>query len=219
MPSAPSGARAPSPASAVHGVDHLFARARQLGYRIADVSIEGDVAALSVSPPPAAGPGAKAALERVAVADLPGVGRAEIITAAAPPLASAAPDREQERDSQTPGEVALAHRIFADLKAIGFTGEEFALKGRDAYLAFSQQTYRLLPIAIGRAARIVAANAPPEVELITLDMLEDGMTVASVTLQRRDLERAVAEVGSPEEVWSHTTLAGADPRPPARRRQ
>ncbi|MGH6879004.1 MAG: YjbH domain-containing protein, partial [Rhizomicrobium sp.] len=87
--------------------------------------------------------------------------------------------------------------------------------GRHAWLAFSQDSYRLRPVAIGRAARIVAQDSPPEVELITIDLLNDGLSVASVTLLRHDLERAVAAAGSPEEIWAHTTLKGGDPlRPP-----
>ena len=211
----PRGRRRSSPASAAHGVDRLFSGAHQLGFAITDVSLKGNVAALTVSPSPGASPGAEAALERLAVADLPGIVRAEVVTAAAPPAATAVPGRRPDTTSGPPDEVAVAHRIFAGLKAIGFTGEEFALKGRHAYLTFSQAKYRLVPIAIGRAARIVAADSPPEVEVITLDLVEDGMTMASVSLQRRDLERAVVGDGSPEEVWAHTTLAGADPnRPP-----
>jgi hypothetical protein len=194
---------APGPATvqrdAAAGLDRLYAGARSLGYEIADLSIDGDSALLTVEPPPHRAAGGRDALERLAVADLPGIARARI---AAPEIA---PDDQ----------AAFAQQIFADLHAIDFTGENFALAGRHAYLTFSQSKYRLLPVAIGRAARIVAQHAPPDVELITLDLVENGVTMLSTTLQRRDLERAVADAGSPEEVWQHTTLSGGDPdRPP-----
>jgi hypothetical protein len=112
-------------------------------------------------------------------------------------------------------EQAVATRIFADLAAIGFRGEYFSMQGQQAWLGFSQEKYHVDTIAIGRAARIVARHAPPEIERITLDQVQNGLVVTSLTLMRRDLENAVAESGSPEEVWQHATLAGADlDRPP-----
>lgn len=108
-----------------------------------------------------------------------------------------------------------ARRIFADLAAIGFTGENFAMSGRHAWLAFSQNRYLLRTVAIGRAARIVARDIPRGVELITIDVVNDGLNVASVTLYRHDLEHAAAAEGSPEEIWANTTFHGADrDRPP-----
>jgi hypothetical protein len=116
----------------------------------------------------------------------------------------------------TEAEPAVAARIFAALKKIGFTGESFAMNGNHAWLGMSQGKYHIVTIAIGRAARIVAAEAPPGIELITVDLIENNLTAASITLQRRDLENAVADKGSPEEIFMHTDLAGSDPgRPPA----
>jgi hypothetical protein len=112
-------------------------------------------------------------------------------------------------------EAAVAARIFAALQKVGFKGESFALTRDHAWLAVSQDKYHVVTIALGRAARVVASEAPPNVELITIDSLEDGVVVSSVTIQRRDLENAVAEKGSTEEIFAHTILAGSDAdRPP-----
>ena len=90
------------------------------------------------------------------------------------------------------------------------------MNGSHAWLAVSQSKYHIVTIALGRAARIVAAEAPPGIELITIDLMEDNLTAASITLLRRDLENAVADRGSPEEIFAHADLAGSDPdRPPA----
>ncbi len=212
VPAAPH----PGAISATTGVDRLFDGAIRLGYRIDDVSLAGDVATLSVSPPPSRMPGATDALRRLAVVNLPGVRQAEIVDApAAPRRLTVAAKQISPATAPAPDQAAIGRRIFDDLAAIEFTGERFAIKGPHAYLGFSQSRYRLIPVAIGRAARIVAKESPPEVELITLDLLKDGLMVASVTLQRRDLERAVSAMGSPEEIWADTTLAGGDPdRPP-----
>jgi hypothetical protein len=161
--------------------------------------MRGDTARLTTSPAPRRASGAGEALRRLAVANLPGIARVEI---AVPGTAPAS-------------EAAIAHNVFADLRAIDFTGENFAIRGAHAYLRFSQRKYRLIPVAIGRAARIVAQDAPPNVETITLDIVEDGVLVQSTTLQRHDLEQAVADAGSPEEIWQHATLSGSDPDAPA----
>jgi hypothetical protein len=190
----------PPPATgAASGLDRLYGGARSLGYDITDIAMNGDTAVLTVSPVPRNAAGMRDALQRLAVANLPGIARAEI---AAPAV--------EARD-----QTALARKIFADLRGIGFTGDNFAIEGRHAYLTFEQRKYRLLPTAIGRAARIVAQDSPPEVETITLDLAANGVPMQSTTLQRRDLERAVADAGSPEEIWQHAQLAGADVgRPP-----
>jgi hypothetical protein len=196
---APAPSAQTSSGGAVDGLDRIYTGARSLGFEVADLAMKGDTALLTVTPSPRSAPGARDALKRLAVANLPGVARVEI---AGPEMTANA-------------EAAIARQVFADLHAIDFTGERFALKGAHAYLTFSQRKYRLLPVAIGRAARIVAQDAPPEVETITLDLLENGVVMQSTTLQRRDLERAVADAGSPEEIWHHTTLSGGDPdRPP-----
>jgi len=109
----------------------------------------------------------------------------------------------------------IAARVFADLQKIGFKGESFAMTGNHAWLAVSQDKYHVVTIALGRAARVAAAEAPPGIEQITVDSLRDGVIVSSVTLNRRDLEEAVAERGSTEEIFAHAILEGSDAeRPP-----
>jgi len=135
--------------------------------------------------------------------------------AAAPALAAAPAPAAPRADIVEDAEPAVATRIFAALAKSGFTGESFAMKGRHAWLAVSQSKYHIVTIALGRAARIVASEAPPEIELITIDFIEDNLTAASITVQRRDLENAVRDMGSPEEIFAHASLAGSDPaRPP-----
>ncbi|HXQ52382.1 MAG TPA: YjbH domain-containing protein [Stellaceae bacterium] len=194
--------------------DRLYDGARQLGYDIDTVAIDGDKATLSITP--RAGGTHAAPSERVAalaVAVLPGVSRAIIAgsgagameTQVAPSVAATPADSEP----------AVAERVFADLKKTGLRGESFAMKGRHAWLSLSQDKYHVYTIALGRAARIVAADAPPGIELVTIELVENNLTAASVTMRRRDIENAVGEVGSPEEVFAHATFAGSSPdRPP-----
>jgi hypothetical protein len=80
----------------------------------------------------------------------------------------------------------------------------------------SQSKYRVAPQSIGRAARAVAATAPPSVEAITVVNLNGGLEVSRATLMRTDIERALALRGSPEETFAHTILAAGDGTVPAR---
>ena len=162
-------------------------------------------------PPPMGRPLDETALPRVASAP---EASPPAPAPAAPPASASGP--AERRAIAAESEPAVAARIFADLEKIGFRGESFAMNGNHAWLAMSQGKYHIVTIAVGRAARIVAAEAPPDIELITIDLVEDNLTAASITLQRRDLENAVADKGSPEEIFAHTAFAGSDTgRPPA----
>lgn len=73
-----------------------------------------------------------------------------------------------------------------------------------------------MPLAreVGDAARLLADLAPPQVERLRVVTGAGGLDTASVTLLRRDLERAANHRGSAEEIWRTTQLAAtADPPP------
>ena len=73
-----------------------------------------------------------------------------------------------------------------------------------------------MPLAreVGDAARLLADLAPPQVERFRIVTGAGGLDTASVTLLRRDLERAANHRGSAEEIWRTTQLAAtADPPP------
>ena len=67
---------------------------------------------------------------------------------------------------------------------------------------------------VGDAARLLADLAPPQVERLRVVTGAAGLDTASVTLLRRDLERAAGHRGSPEEIWRTTQLASAAEPPP-----
>lgn len=229
---------APSTSDAVA---NLFAGAARLGYVIDDVAINGVTATLTVSPAAGRHPDALRALAALADRSLDvddtvitrqpprsvtARGAAETMAAAATTvIPRKAADAQYVRGidrrlSLAPAPIAtaalsqVARQVFDGLHKIGFTGLSFAIRGRHAYLAFTQPKYRNFATAIGRAARVVAAHAPPAVTLITLDLVEDGLTLVSVSLQRQDLDRAIAAEGSPEEIWADARIAGSDPDAP-----
>lgn len=73
-----------------------------------------------------------------------------------------------------------------------------------------------MPLAreVGDAARLLADLAPPQVERLRVVTGAGGLDTASVTLLRRDLERAANHRGSAEEIWRTTQLATTAAPPP-----
>lgn len=73
-----------------------------------------------------------------------------------------------------------------------------------------------MPLAreVGDAARLLADLAPPQVERLRVVTGAGGLDTASVTLLRRDLERAANHRGSAEEIWRTTQLAATAAPPP-----
>ncbi|MBT4487351.1 MAG: hypothetical protein HOK30_16465 [Rhodospirillaceae bacterium] len=108
----------------------------------------------------------------------------------------------------------LAIRIFKDLEAANFTVDKFEITRRKATVFVTPTKFREHARNVGRASRVVASHAPASVEEIEIVTMNAGLETARVMIMRSDLERAVARKGSPEEIWTHTTISGPQPSPP-----
>ncbi len=100
----------------------------------------------------------------------------------------------------------VAERVFAELDRQGFQGERFDMQGRRATVHFSQDRYRNPARAVGRGARAVAAHVPSHIEEITVVLTEIGVPVSQTTIMRKDLENALRDHGSTEEIWQNALL-------------
>ncbi|MFZ4534795.1 MAG: YjbH domain-containing protein [Propionivibrio sp.] len=109
-------------------------------------------------------------------------------------------------------ELALANALFAK----GYKVDSAEIRGREAIVEASQSTYRNSARAIGRAARIMANNVPPQVDELTYVNLENGLETQRVSLMRKDLEKAVNYEGSPEEIAQHLRVGGPASDPMAK---
>ena len=112
-------------------------------------------------------------------------------------VVTAPPASEQDR---------IAGRIFADLAHQNLTGIRFAIAGHTAYLSLANGSYRPTAMALGRAARIVNLYAPADVTRIDLTLETGPITNAHLAIMRHDLDAAIRDEGSPEEVWTHADL-------------
>jgi hypothetical protein len=122
-------------------------------------------------------------------------------TVTAPPLPAAPTDAEQAN---------LGAAIAAAIEAEGMVVDAVRVERSRATLWLRQRKYRSIAQAVGRAARIVAALAPPGVEEVVVVNLTEGVETSRVALVRRDLEDAVSVRGSPEEMFAHATLGSDD---------
>ena len=82
---------------------------------------------------------------------------------------------------------------------------------RPSSLTVYYRNYRYLSQdeAIGRMARVLMANAPPNIEIFRFVLLDDNMPVAEVKTARSALERAIPAYGGAEEVGDAITLGPA----------
>ena len=101
-------------------------------------------------------------------------------------------------------ELALANALNEN----GYKVDSVEIRDREVIVEASQNRYRNSARAIGRAARIMANQSPPEVEELTYVNLENGLETERVSLMRKDLEKAVRYEGSPEEIAVNTRIAG-----------
>lgn len=102
----------------------------------------------------------------------------------------------------------IALRVFVDLEKSDFDVEAFRITRRKATAFVVPKKYRQYARNVGRAARIVANNAPPPVEEIEIVTMNGGLETGRVTIMRRDLEDAVMAKGSPEEIWGKAIVKG-----------
>ena len=112
-------------------------------------------------------------------------------------------------------QTALQARLRRELRTQGL--ELVTIELRPSSLAIYYRNYRYLSQdeAIGRMARVLMANAPPNVEIFRFILLDDNLPVAEVKTARSALERAIPAYGGADEISSAITLgpAPADIRP------
>lgn len=207
--------------------DRLFDGLTELGLVIGSVDIRDGEAIVEVE---AGGAFDQAAAARVVAASLPppvdgvtivsvgpGGERAEarfagdtFALAGALGVSPAAFAAEESAELSESARRSVADAIMAALAAERFSVEAIDIDARGATLFVEQPKYRKTAQAIGRAARIVAAIAPAEIEEITVVHMNEGLETSRTTIPRIDLERAVSLRGSPEETYAHAILTSGD---------
>jgi hypothetical protein len=138
-----------------------------------------------------------------------------------PAIPSLPPPRVGPRPEGLPAE---AEEIVGDARAAGLTPRGAVVTRERATLWIApgrESDGALLARTVGRAARVLADGAPAEVEALTVVTGAHGLDGVAVTLQRRELERALRRRGSAEEILRTARFepaSAAGPAPPGRTR-
>ncbi len=90
-----------------------------------------------------------------------------------------------------------------DLAAQGLALIDLRLTGPRIAVTVENLRFGRTAVAVGRAARIIANALPPGVEIITIALSRRGVEAARVSLLRKDLENALEDRGSPQEIWQN----------------
>ncbi|UEM04594.1 YjbH domain-containing protein [Skermanella rosea] len=139
---------------------------------------------------------------------------------AAPPAKAARPAPVARPARTTPR--TAERRILAALRSAGMAARAARIDEEEATVWLDEIPDGPPARTAGRAARIMAARAPAEVEMLTVVLGPAELNGTAVSILRADLERADRHAGSPAEIWRTAELerAGsidAPPRPPGER--
>lgn len=134
--------------------------------------------------------------------------------AAAPPGKDARPPLGARPARTTPR--TAERRILAALRSGGMNARAVRVDGQETTAWLDEVPDGPPARAAGRAARIMAARAPAEVEMLTVVLGPAELNGTAVSILRADLERASRHAGSPAEIWRTAELnrAGSTDPPP-----
>jgi Exopolysaccharide biosynthesis protein YbjH len=110
---------------------------------------------------------------------------------------------------------AAVAKILVDLAAQQLEIEGVDLSGSRARVVINNTRYRRDTEAIARAARVLSADAPLDVDVFEIATWREGVPLATVALPRDEIDRLARWQSSPIELWHVSTIEPASPTPPA----
>jgi hypothetical protein len=103
------------------------------------------------------------------------------------------------------GKDAAQHVLKSRLAADGLALQGFTMSGTQATVRVQNNRWDVEAQAAGRAARVMAATLPPQIEQLTVVFQNNGMPISRIVTQRSDLEELQFDYDG-----SWRTLARAD---------
>ena len=94
-------------------------------------------------------------------------------------------------------------------EAIGLLGIEIAPRRVEVYI--ENKRYRSQPRAVGRTARALTRTMPPSVEVFEITPVENSLPVATIVLQRSQIEDQVNQPDATERSWATAEIRDAKP--------
>jgi hypothetical protein len=100
----------------------------------------------------------------------------------------------------------ITRRIRADVESQQLELDALAINGTDAWLYYRNQRYRLQTQAAGRLVRVLLKDAPPQVEVFHLILVQHGVAIREIQIARSAMERAMTVSGSSQELGEALSL-------------
>ncbi len=121
------------------------------------------------------------------------------------------PVRVRPEDAQAAASWGTSEeQLTAALATAGVTLNAYDVRADTvARVRYTNTTYRSEAQAMGRVARILSAHLPAAVETLVLEPQQQGIPLASATLNRRDLETLEHQPAGAETLLERSTLADA----------
>ena len=92
---------------------------------------------------------------------------------------------------------------------IGLLGIEIAPRRIEVFI--ENKRYRSQPRAVGRTARALTRTMPPSVEIFEITPVEESLPVATIMLQRSQIEEQVNQPDAVERSWATAKIRDASP--------
>jgi hypothetical protein len=109
----------------------------------------------------------------------------------------------------------LTERVASDLHTQGIRLVGLVLMANAAHVRVQNDRYGEVAQMIGRVARVLADDLPPQIEVFEIDPSVNGMATAQVTLRRGDLERFQYSIDQTALSYAATTFDAATGPVPA----
>lgn len=129
------------------------------------------------------------------------------------------PDRKTSPEAWDPGwaassqaPVAVRNALAPAMRDDGLTLLALEVSANIIEVRFSNQRYKNMSIAIGRAARILSQAMPATVEIFRLTPVLNGLPLSTVTIRRSELERLEFEPDAATLLYAGAAFEDAPPR-------
>lgn len=98
------------------------------------------------------------------------------------------------------------------LSDTGITLNGVSIAGTSARIRYTNTTYRSEAQALGRVARVLTTQLPPEVETFVLEPMQRGIPLSATTLQRSDIEALANTADAAAALQARAVTTDAGPR-------
>lgn len=154
------------------------------------------------------------AVQTVAVSDLSSPSGSVVVCSPRHAADNAEPAvfADSAEPSDTPAAISpadISHKIIEDVSAQSIKTEALSIEADTVWLYFSNWRYQSESEAVGRIARVLMRDAPPNIEIFHIIATRHGLALRDFRMTRSALERVAIAYGTPLEVGNAVSFNAA----------